>query len=161
MRNAGEEEKKIFENVSQANSALIDLETRIFELGAKGKLQEAQVLMKGEEYNYNKKIYSEAVIQFFENQKNRLSATLKKQNFNYRLLFYSAFILSILGLGATTFIIVWLSRGVIKPLEKAANYSQGISKGDLTVEIMTSGKGEFADLFRSISFLVSKIGRVG
>ena len=160
MRNAGEEEKKIFENVSQANSALIDLETRIFEVGAKGKLQEAQVLMKGEEYNYNKKIYSEAVIQFFENQKNRLSATLKKQNFNYRLLFYSAFILSILGLGATTFIIVWLSRGVIKPLEKAANYSQGISKGDLTVEIMTSGKGEFADLFRSISFLVSKFNNI-
>lgn len=160
MKNSGTQEKKIFENVSSVNNALIDLETKMFDQGAKGKLTEAQAILKAQDYNQNKKIYSEAVKKFFESQQGRLSETLKKQIFNSRLLFYSAFILSLLGLSATIFIILWLSKGVIKPLEKAADYSGGISQGDLTVAIEAKGKGEFADLFRSIGGLVTKFHQV-
>ncbi len=160
MKNAGVDEKKIFENVSDANKTLIDLETKMFTFGANNQLKEAQGVLKGKEYSDNKKVYSQAVMNFFESQKMRLTETLEKQIFNSRMLFYSAFILSILGLSATLFIIVWLSRGVIKPLEKAADYSGGIAKGDLTVEVEAKGKGEFADLFRSIGGLVSKFNNV-
>ena len=160
MKNSGSQEKKIFENVSSVNNALIDLETKMFDQGSKGKLTEAQAILKSPDYNQNKKVYSEAVKKFFESQQGRLSETLKKQIFNSRLLFYSAFILSLLGLSATLFIILWLSRGVIKPLEKAADYSGGIAQGNLTVEVEAKGKGEFADLFRSIGGLVSKFHQV-
>ncbi|MBK8399333.1 MAG: hypothetical protein IPL26_29340 [Leptospiraceae bacterium] len=160
MKNAGSEEKKIFENVSDANKILIDLETKMFTFGETNQLKEAQAVLKGREYSENKKIYSLAVMNFFESQKSRLSETLKNQIFNSRMLYYSAFILSILGLSATLFVIIWLSRGVIKPLEKAADYSGGIAKGDLTVEVEAKGKGEFADLFRSIGGLVSKFNNV-
>lgn len=160
MKNSGTQEKKIFENVSSVNDALIDLETKMFDQGAKGKLTEAQAILKAQDYNQNKKIYSEAVKKFFESQQGRLSDTLKKQISNSRLLFYSAFVLSLLGLSATIFIILWLSKGVIKPLEKAAEYSGGISEGNLTVAIEAKGKGEFADLFRSIGGLVTKFHQV-
>ncbi len=160
MKNAGSEEKKIFENVSDANKILIDLETKMFTFGETNQLKEAQAVLKGREYSENKKIYSLAVMNFFESQKSRLSETLKNQIFNSRMLYYSAFILSILGLSATLFVIIWLSRGVIKPLEKAADYSGGIAKGDLTVEVEAKGKGEFADLFRSIGGVVSKFNNV-
>ncbi len=160
MKNSGTQEKKIFESVSSVNNSLIDLETKMFDQGAKGKLTEAQAILKGQDYHQNKKVYSEAVKKFFESQQGRLSETLKKQIFNSRLLFYSAFILSLLGLSATIFIILWLSKGVIKPLEKAADYSGGIALGDLTVAIEAKGKGEFADLFRSIGGLVTKFHQV-
>jgi methyl-accepting chemotaxis protein len=160
MKNSGTQEKKIFESVSSVNDSLINLETKMFEQGAKGKLTDAQAILKAQDYNQNKKIYSEAVKKFFESQQGRLSDTLKKQISNSRLLFYSAFVLSLLGLSATIFIILWLSKGVIKPLEKAAEYSGGISEGNLTVAIEAKGKGEFADLFRSIGGLVTKFHQV-
>ena len=160
MKNSAEEEKKIFQNVSGANDSLINMETKMFTLGGEGKLKEAQAVLKSKEYTDNKKVYSDAVLNFFQGQQNRLTDTLKNQIFNSRLLFFSAFILSLLGLSATVFIILWLSGGVIKPLAKAAEYSGSISKGDLTVSVESKGEGEFADLFRSIGGLVSKFHAV-
>jgi methyl-accepting chemotaxis protein len=160
MKNSAKEEKMIFENVSGANDSLITMETQMFTLGGQGKLREAQSLLKSKEYTDNKKIYSDAVLNFFQGQQNRLTDTLKNQIFNSRLLFFSAFILSLLGLSATVFIILWLSGGVIKPLARAAEYSESISKGDLTVSVESKGEGEFADLFRSIGGLVSKFHTV-
>ncbi|HMW08457.1 MAG TPA: HAMP domain-containing methyl-accepting chemotaxis protein [Leptospiraceae bacterium] len=160
MKNSGTQEKKIFENVSTVNDVLINLETKMFTLGGSGKLGEAQAVLKADDYHKNKKIYSDAVMKFFQSQQDRLSETLRTQISNSRLLFYSAFILSLLGLSASLFITLWLSRGVIKPLEKAADYSGSISKGDLTLEVESKGKGEFADLFRSIGGLVNKFHQV-
>ncbi|MCB1160095.1 MAG: hypothetical protein H7A25_09915 [Leptospiraceae bacterium] len=160
MKNSKEKERKIFEGVSNANDALINLELKMFNLGSKGKLKESQAVLKSEEYRKNKEIYSQAVMNFFKGQQNRLTANLEKQISNSRLLFIGAIVLSLLGLSATSFIIIWLSGGVIKPLVKAADYSGGIAKGDLTVQVETKGEGEFANLFRAIAGLVSKFHNV-
>lgn len=78
MKNSGTQEKKIFENVSSVNDALIDLETKMFDQGAKGKLTEAQAILKAQDYNQNKKIYSEAVKNSLKANR-RLSDTLKNK----------------------------------------------------------------------------------
>lgn len=161
LKSATVEDKKIFENVSGANNALIDLETKMFTQGGQGKLIEAQDILKGNDYTKNKVVYSEAVNKFFESQKHRLTSNLEGQIFNSRLLFFSAFILSILALSATLFLITWLSGGVIKPLEKAASYSTTLGQGDLTIQVESKGgKGEFAELFKSIGVLVTKFHEV-
>lgn len=160
MKNSSPEEAKIFSSVSDSNNTLIALETKMFQEGSANRLKEAQAILKGNEYQRNKQVYSAAVTTFFESQQNRLTGILKTQISNSRMLFFSAFILSLLGTSATLFLIVWLNGGVIKPLEKAATYSEILAKGDLTVEVEKGGKGEFGDLFRSIDGLVQKFHSV-
>jgi methyl-accepting chemotaxis protein PixJ len=101
-----------------ANTKLIDLETRSFALVRQGKKEAALELLLGKEYEGQKQIYSQGVNQALDNIKTSVETEL--QSYSNRL-FWSVGLagISLILLLSSWSVVLWIVRGYIQERERS------------------------------------------
>jgi methyl-accepting chemotaxis protein PixJ len=103
---------------ADANTKLIDLETRSFTLVRQGKKEAALELLLGKEYEGQKQIYAQGVNQALDNIKNSIATEL--QSYSKRL-FWSVVLasISLILLLSSWSVVLWIVRGYIQERERS------------------------------------------
>lgn len=144
------EEKRNFDEAMTVFNEYVKTSNKISSLASAGNNAEAQVVLRGESSNANKKI-REMVDKIVEGQilgsKKAVddSATMYAQARNMIWAVLAASL--VLGLSLA----IWLAKIVATPLQTAVNVAEAISKGDLTQTIIAESKCETGQLTQALA----------
>ena len=147
-------DREIFESTAEANKLLIDLEGQAFDLAGAGSTDQARDILESKVYVQNKRLYKEAVDQFFARHEDRLRTALhEQQNFTLGLLLFAGG-MALLCIALTVFVFRRLARNIFEPLATAVTGSRRMKDGDLSPFItQKKTSGEFRELFESLNSL--------
>jgi len=141
---ASDEEKAIFDRVSDVNNILIDYEIEISELVKQGKADEARNILNGD-YLARKEEYSAAVDEFFSVQDKKFVEGLQKNlEFDERSKkqLYVIILLSIAAFSIIILIGIFLTISIVRPVKKLSESVGIFGTGELTVSFEQKGNDE-------------------
>ena len=156
------DDKKAHENITRikdAISAASPLNNRVIELAMAGKDADAATLLSKEAAPAGRKI-SEEIDKLIEHNTER-----SKIRFEEAEKEYATARNTMLGLGAAAIIIalftaVYLTRGIVRPLNEAVEIANALAQGDLTVTVESKTKDETGVMMNAIATMVEKLKQV-
>lgn len=141
---ASDEEKAIFDRVSDVNNTLIEYEIEIAELVQQGRAEDAKDILYGD-YLVKKEEYSAAVEEFFSVQDKKFVEGLQENlAFDARSR-KQLLVIVLLSIAAFSIIVVsgiFLSISIVRPVKKLSESVGVFGSGELTVHFEQKGNDE-------------------
>lgn len=160
-----QEEKTLFESVDMANRRLVALEHTSINLVKEGKPEEAIMILEGQEYWENKKLYRSALERYaqskglahneffdvsttkLDNSINNIKAVLVDAK---SLLYFGIPVLLAVAIGLSYMI----AKTISKPINSLKDATEKITKGDYDVHLETNRDDEIGDLSRRFESMI-------
>ncbi|MEM3064633.1 MAG: ATP-binding protein [Candidatus Nitrosotenuis sp.] len=160
-----QEEKTFFDSVDVANRKLVALEHAAIDLVREGKSEEAIMILEGQEYWENKKLFKTALEKYAQSKGlayNEIFAVstskLERSTNNIKAILVDAESLLYFGIPVLLMIAVALSyaiaRNISKPIDSLKNATEKITKGNYDVPLETNRDDEIGDLSRRLESMV-------
>ncbi|HWP78028.1 MAG TPA: ATP-binding protein [Candidatus Nitrosotenuis sp.] len=160
-----QEEKTLFESVDMANRRLVALEHASINLVKEGKPEEAIMILEGQEYWENKKLYKNALEKYAQSKGLEYNeifdvSTTKLDNSinNIKAVLVDAESLLYFGIPVLLAVAIGLSyviaRTISKPIHSLKNATEKITRGDYDVRLETNRDDEIGDLSRRFESMV-------
>jgi methyl-accepting chemotaxis protein len=163
-----ENDRLLFKKVGVSNLNLIEMETQAMALTKKNNKTEAIAILESKKYSDNKKIYSNALVQFAENKGVNYNQTVSfsTQNIAKQIQFSDIFtdvniatvaFFIIFLLASTFFFSFYISSKISSPIVKLKNVAEEISEGKKPEAIIISSDDEIGELTKAFQKMVFEI----
>lgn len=161
-------DKKYFDEINASNIALVEMETKSFELVNSNHLVEARMLLDSQEYWHQKNIYKSGLNKFIERRneekeksfsysieslksiETRLENSTQKSS-NFLLIFTISIFLVILVVG------IIFSNNIVNRLNNIKIISEEIGQGNSNARINIEANDEIGDLAKSFNNMADKL----
>ena len=165
-----QEDKTIFSTIDSANIALVEMEVESMSLVESARTKEAIAVLESDEYWKQKAIYKKGLEKYLEKKGQNLDETLEtstegleKAIGNYEELIASnmkkiAFFL-ILAILVSLMLTVFISKKISKPITNLGISLDGISRGQIEIEIQKSDIYEIDILIKSLERIMTTMKR--
>jgi methyl-accepting chemotaxis protein len=156
------DDNKAHENIARIKDAIAvasPLNNRVIELAMAGKDADAAALLSKEAAPAGRKI-SEEIDKLIEHNTER-----SKNRFEEAEKEYATARNTMLGIGAAAilfavFTAVFLTRGIVRPLNEAVAVANALAQGDLTIMVESNTKDETGVMMAAIATMVEKLKQV-
>jgi methyl-accepting chemotaxis protein len=150
---------EIIAKIKETVAGFAQVNTKVIELALSAKNVEAGVLLSKEAAPLGRKT-SEEIAQLIDHNAER-----SKMRFEEATKEYSSSRNTMFGLGAAAILIgvftaIFLTRGIVRPLNEAVSIANSLANGDLTITVESKSKDETGVMMAALATMVDKLKQV-
>ena len=150
---------EIIAKIKEATAVVSALNSKVIEFALAGKDADAGALLSKEAAPAGRKM-EEALGELSDHNKER-----NKMRFEEAVQEYSKSRTTMFGLGAAAILIalftaIYLTRGIVRPINEAVSVANALAQGDLTITVESKSKDETGMMMAAIATMVDKLKHV-
>jgi len=156
------DDKKAHENITkikEAITAAAPLNNRVIELAMANKDAEAGAFLSKEAAPAGRKI-SEEIDKLIEHNAERSKIRFEESVKEFETARNTMFGLGVIAILISVFTAIFLTRGIVRPLNEAVAVANSLASGDLTITVESKSKDETGVMMAAIATMVDKLKQV-
>jgi methyl-accepting chemotaxis protein len=146
----------LVEKIKTMTATVRPLNVKVLELAMNHQTEAAIALLNREAGPAAEK-WLAIINELVEHQKKRTEFRYSEAMKKYNMTIMVLFIATGLVFAVATFIALYLTRGITRPLDKAVSVSEALSTGNLNKDIETRGRDEISQLLSAMKDMVGKL----